>query len=57
MKIEDTIQVHPGLRQQARHRFYYLHETFENLLAQLNVSRLELEMMLRPPRLEPDRIK
>lgn len=48
MKIEDTVKIEPVLRQQARHRFYYLHEAAENLMAQLNVSRLELEMMLRP---------
>lgn len=33
-------------RQQARHRFFYLHETVENLMAQINVTRKELTLLL-----------
>ena len=47
MRIEDSIEVHPNIAAQACHRFFYLHESPENLMAQLNISRRELEMILR----------
>ena len=50
MKIEKVILVHPLIRAQARHRFYYLHESRENLMAQLRISSIELELALRPTR-------
>lgn len=35
------------LRQRARHRFFYLLETKKNLMAQLRISRRQLEELLR----------
>lgn len=47
MSIEESNRVSPVLAQQACHRFFYLHESRENVMAQLNISSVELEMALR----------
>ena len=47
MKIEEANQIPSVLAQQACHRFFYLHESRENIMAQLNISSVELEMALR----------
>jgi hypothetical protein len=50
MKIEGINEIDPLLVAQAAHRFYFLHETKENLCAQLRITKLELEMALRKAR-------
>ncbi len=41
MKLVSTIRI------QARHRFFYLQETKRNLCAQLNISRRQLNELLK----------
>jgi hypothetical protein len=47
MKPEDAISLDPILEKQALRRFFYLHESRENVMAQLNITSFELEMILR----------
>jgi hypothetical protein len=46
-RLEYCAPVDRILEQQALHRFFYLHESKKDIMAQLNITALELEMILR----------